>query len=254
MKFPVKKKSIWPYKDTYKGHDLEIFKDGSVVVVKDCLPFIDLTAAFAYIDTVSKANLDKKEKMNTNTITNTFSAGILGTKYHAYDIYDECVSLAPCQSTDCPKVSVQKGNNPMYVDNDKHITSSKINYLSDRANTAYYTKADGLGRAFGFGPYIAPETVQELVDRITAGKFSFKEPSKKDVKNFFYRPWEGITWKDPAVVEDQAGLDKASDELKKLFQDAKDTIAVGTPAEGLVAVKALDAWTPAVTASPSATA
>jgi len=50
----MKKKSIWPYKETYKGKSLEIFKDGSVVT--DFRPFINLDTAFTYID--------KKEKMN----------------------------------------------------------------------------------------------------------------------------------------------------------------------------------------------
>jgi len=48
------------------------------------------------------------------------------------------------------------------------------------------------------------------------------------------------------VVEDPVGLKAASAALQVVYQDTKDTIAIGTPAEGLAAVKALDSWKPVV--------
>ena len=191
----------------------------------------------------------KKVKMNNVTICTTV------TPLSKNNFYDECTSLAPCNynpyfipqevpcQTDCVKQSI-KGNNPMYVDNDKHIESSKVNYLTSRGENSFYSKMDGLSKLFGFGPFDSPDSIQEFIDRIVAGKFTIKDPSKKDTKNFYYRPMEGITWKDPSVKEDQVGYDAAKAALTSLWQDTKDTIAIGTPVEGLAAVKALDAWTP----------
>jgi len=76
-------------------------------VVTDFRPFINLDTAFTYID--------KKEKMNIVCENTSFNEMI------CYP------SLAPCTPQVCNPVPCQKGNNPMYVDNDKHIESSKIN-------------------------------------------------------------------------------------------------------------------------------
>ena len=160
--------------------------------------------------------------------------------------FSQVTSLAPfnqpqvCNTVPCAK---PKGNNPMYVDNDKHIESSKINYLSDRAATVQYRKEQDARKTFGLVDDMAPETAAELVKRIQDGKFILKDETKD--KNV-YEPARYIKWRDPAVKEDTAGFRAAVDALAKVYQDTKDTIAIGTPAEGLAAVKALDAWTPTV--------
>src|ERR1700743_2523228 len=50
-----------------------------------------------------------------------------------------CVTATPmpCQTAACNN---KQGNKPMYVDNDKHIESSKINYLTERLESSFYTK------------------------------------------------------------------------------------------------------------------
>ena len=172
----------------------------------------------------------------------------------AFDIWQNPVYFAPipqpkqactvpCEP-DYPKgFGPNKKEKTMYVDNDKHIESSKINYLNDRASQVFYKKADELPRKFGLEDDAAPRSVSEFLKRIQDGKFMYKDETKKDTEGYFYRPYEGIRWRDPSVKEDNAGHKAAYEALSAAYQDTKDTIAIGTPAEGLAAVKTLEAWT-----------
>lgn len=146
---------------------------------------------------------------------------------------------AECIPYDCKK---QKGNNPMYVNNDKHIESSKINYLSDRASNVYYAKMSPLDKTFNLDRPRVPETAEDLVKAITDGNFSIKP---KDEQSSYHRATDNIIWRNPSVVADRDGYTAAVKSLDAALQDTKDMIAIGTPAEGLSAVKTLEAWTPA---------
>src|SRR5216684_2019374 len=94
---------------------------------------------------------NKKNKMNIN-IPSISTAGMQITSMWI----DECSPINPISfgsKTISPQVCTapcQKGNNPMYVDNDKHIESSKINYLTDRASYVFYHKQNELPAKFGF--------------------------------------------------------------------------------------------------------
>jgi hypothetical protein len=162
-----------------------------------------------------------------------------------YVCWSQPVSLAPTPSQDQYKVPCQevKGNKPMYVDNDKHIESSKINYLNDRRENLFYSKRADLQKQFGLVDDEAPITANDLVKRIQDGKFVIPT-DKGDAQN--YEATRFIKWRDPAAKKDQAGYDAAIKQYAVANQDTKDVIAIGTPAEGLAAVKALDAWTPTV--------
>lgn len=144
----------------------------------------------------------------------------------------------------CPSVPCQEKNGKtMYVDNDKHIESSKINYLQDRAQMAYYKAAGKLPKTFGLENDAVPETPLELVKRIQDGKFVTRKETE-DKKS--YEPARFIVWRDPSVKEDKEGYAVAEKALGEVHKDTRDAIVIGTPAEGLAAVKALDAWTPTV--------
>jgi hypothetical protein len=188
------------------------------------------------------------EKVSTDmNITNSFPAGAI---WNNMMVCDEMVSFAPstpqvCNSVPCAKA---KGNNPMYVDNDKHIESSKINYLLSRLENLEYTKRTALEEQFGLRNDIAPDTAQAMVDRIQAGKFVLKADTKdKSV----YEPTRYIVWRDPAVKEDQAGYKIAVKAMDDAAQNVRDLIAIDTPANALAAVKAFEAWT---YTAPTATA
>jgi len=160
------------------------------------------------------------------------------------DVANDC--FAPCTNTQeavpcnpgCIPCKPQKKETTMYVDNDKHIESSKINYLSQRVSGIWYIKHAELMRQFGLVDDEAPSSAQEIVDRITSGKYVLKADTK-DKKN--YDPIRYIRWRDPAVKEDQDGLDAAMKLLDKARQDTIDTVAIDTPINALAAVKALEA-------------
>lgn len=211
---------------------------------------------YYYYKEASEASTDfaKKEDMDIFNMTVTEGTGwIIATDF------TNGFSLAPiapqdcakdCSSASVPCATKKQGNKPMYIDNDKHIESSKVNYLTSRAENVYYDQERNILKAFGLVNDEAPSTATELVKRIQDGKYVVKA---ENAERIVFDPTRYITWRDPAVKEDKEGAKAANVVLRKLLTDTNDAIAIGTPAEGLAAVKALDAWTPSVTAS-SATA
>lgn len=194
-------------------------------------------------------DFNQKEPMNTCPMStcNSITVGHV-TKFKqslsSGDPFTNFFQFAPlsnqpqvCQEVPCAK---PKGNNPMYVDNDKHIESSKINYLNGRVEGIFYQKDRALEKQFGLVSDPRPSSAKELVDRILAGKYVL--PDGDAATKSRYEPSDAITWRDPAVKKDAAGYEAASAVLQKVRTDTIDTIAIGTPVEGLVAVKALDAW------------
>lgn len=162
---------------------------------------------------------------------------------------------APCQMAECKtvkqKYSPNKGNNPMYVNNDKHIESSKINYLNDRLNNSFYKKEEEMVPLFNLNTPKVPDTAEKLVAAITSGDYTIKTDSDRK----YLQAVDQITWRSPSIVPDQAGYDAARASLIDLRQTAKDTVAVGTPADALTAIKAIDAFVPVTTvAATTATA
>src|SRR5258708_5960176 len=83
----------------------------------------------------------------------------------------------PCKVMDYPS-GPNKKEKTMYVDNDKHIESSKINYLSQRLENLYYKKDVEARKLFGLVNDEAPETATEMVKRIQDGKFVIKDEYK----------------------------------------------------------------------------
>lgn len=187
-----------------------------------------------------EASIDiKKEPMDTITMNEVFKC-----KFNFAPLVTQDCNGTPVPCTQpAAKACPTKGNNPMYVDNDKHIESSKINYLSARVDQISYQKINDFRKLFGLVDDKSPDTATALVDRIQAGKFILSDETKNKPT---YDPDRYIRWRDPAVKEDKAGFAAAEEAFEKAKQDTRDTIVIGTPAEGLVAVKALDAWAPTV--------
>lgn len=162
-------------------------------------------------------------------------------------------AATPCNVAECNdgcyNIPKAKGNNPMYIENDKKLEASKINYLNERISIVAYQKNDDLPKTFGLTDDIVPQTPNEMVKRIQDGKFLLnKETEDKKV----YDPVRYIRWRDPAVVEDKAGYEAAVKSLHTASQDARDSVALFTdidPKTALDAVKTLEAWTPTMLAS-----
>lgn len=132
----------------------------------------------------------------------------------------------------------------MYVDNDKHIESSKINYLSDRASRARFTAYDNINETFNLNLPKAPKTPEALVDAITSGSYTILP---KEERSRYGALFDAIVWRAPTVKADEAGAEAAKKVFDVLYKSAQDAIMISTPAEALTAVQALDAWTPTVT-------
>ncbi len=187
---------------------------------------------------VSRASTDiKKDEMKPNY---PWPVATVNTNWM---IVDECCSFAPNAPTQEKSVPCQKKEKTMYVDNDKHIESSKINYLSDRLDGIYYTIDGRLKKQFGMVNDPAPETAEDFIKRVQDGKFVLNDETKK--KNV-YDPSRYIVWRDPSVKEDTEGFKAAKKQYDEAARKVRDTIAIGTPAEALEAIYKLEAWTPTV--------
>lgn len=181
---------------------------------------------------------------------NTYNIPISAGMWHVSTGTCNTVSLEPIYPQDCTapcKPDYPKGFGPnkkekaMYVSDDKHIESSKINYLSDRIENAYYKANDKARKAFGLEDDTPPQTAEDFIKRIQDGKFMLNDETKK--KNV-YEPSRYIRWRDPSVKEDKEGFEADMKEFGALQQDARDAVAVLSPAEALAEVKKLDAWIP----------
>lgn len=85
-----------------------------------------------------------------------------------------------------------------------------------------------------------PKTANELIDVIKNGKFTIK-PDMADKRG--YDGTEYIIWKDPSIKADYAGLALANEARVKARTTAGRMIKIGSPAEGLSALNAYEAWT-----------
>lgn len=165
--------------------------------------------------------------------------------------------LAPCEDTPqekkvgCPAKS-KKGNTPMrYYDeyNDVYVDApapqtddaQKRTYLTTRIYSVQSDKGFELRKTFGLLDDDAPDTAKEFIKRIQDGKFVLKKETE-DKKT--WRPSEYITWRDPAVKEDQAGFDAAWETFSDEVTKVTDTVKIADPADGLKALQALEAWKP----------
>lgn len=158
----------------------------------------------------------------------------------------DCYEAVPCS----PKPPQTREEQNMQTLNIVTATSGadtlerqQKSYLENRLYSARREQRDKMRAAFGLADDTAPRTPQEMVDRITAGKYVFKnEDELADCSSdFYYTPWRYIKWRDPAVKEDCAGFAEADKLLDKAVTDTMDAIMVKSPEEALTAIKELEA-------------
>jgi len=136
-----------------------------------------------------------------------------------------------------------------YVTNDKHTESAKTNYLLQRASNAKYKIQEDLHKQFGLSDDESPRNPQELVDRITSGKYVL--PTEKESELMVNQYWPcspmlaGIKWRDPAVKEDRAGWKAAEKQLETAFNDVHDAVMIKSNDDALAAIKEFETWKPA---------
>lgn len=123
-----------------------------------------------------------------------------------------------------------------------NLEAKRIDYLKCQLNEANEVKHDELKVQFGVTDMDSPHTANELVARIKDGKFVI------DAKRGDQPLWgslDNIRWRDPAVVEDTAGLCTAFSAMDSEYTKAERTIMVSPAADGLTALQAFEAWMPA---------
>lgn len=171
----------------------------------------------------------------------------------------------------------KQGNNPMraYSDTTSTAAATIINAQSDESkqreylleelsNLLRYSYRDPiykmLREMFNLDAPLYPKTSQELIDAFKNGKFTVDQKMvDKNTKHFdnlkrdheddeddYYGQAErfyGITFTDLPVA-DRAGYEAAEKAYEKAQKDTKRKIIVGSPAEGLEALLALESWKP----------
>ncbi len=147
---------------------------------------------------------------------------------------------AMCYGTKAPQ-AIRADINVAAINTGDAAAQQKQSYLRNRLERIYYAKKDDLMKTFGLVDDEAPNTFEELLARIQAGKYVIDE---KDAKKRAYLGLDYLRWRDPAVKEDRAGFDAAKEELKKEKQLIEDQIAIADPAVALPLVQALETWQP----------
>lgn len=136
--------------------------------------------------------------------------------------------------------------NDRYVDAPESDTQRTQNYFFNRVSEVGSAKRYDLMKTYGLRNDDAPESFDEFMARINAGKFSFETyPKKKDTQYWA----DYIEWRDPSVKKDQKGYDAATKDFESAQAKARDTIMSSAPADAAAAIAALEAWTPTTTAS-----
>jgi hypothetical protein len=112
-------------------------------------------------------------------------------------------------------------------------------HLRHRLSAVFYSKDAGLERTYGLRNDNMPETPQEVVDRIIAGKYVINK--RDDDEDYYGGPWEYIEWRDPAIKKDREGYDAAFKILTAAKDKTHDQIMVLSAIEGLKALQEFEA-------------
>lgn len=176
-----------------------------------------------------------------------------------YDFDGQIVSLGSCSvpSTPTPpKQALKKENKMSYCDdcdccesNDKRpVETLQREYLLNQLSEAYVVKDHEAAKTFFLNDDKTPSDGEEMVARITAGKFILDTDAIKAVKNgkYFYNhsgALLGITWRDPAKPADKDGYKAFMEKLQKSYKVTQRTINIGSPADGLAALNTFESAT-----------
>lgn len=165
----------------------------------------------------------------------------------------ECCKVEPCKK--------QEGKTPMRCDSNVTISAPaqksdvqvSRDYLVDRLDSYSFEYGQMLKfrGIFNLGVDNTPQNFKDLIAAITGGKYTIdpKAQAKLDANDadgsdfFEYRgPFYGIIWDGPKA--DVAGYHAAEAEFHVQKKKAKGIVMTGTPADGLAAVEAFEAWMP----------
>lgn len=193
----------------------------------------------------------------------------------AYTLGNTAAKPGCCKAEPVPKK--EEGKNPMRYDAVTVAPSIQIDapapvsevttqreYLNKRLHAVYRSFEFGdkfyeLRKFFNIGVQTGPKNFRELIAAIKADEFTIDKKVEKRLDrmvedresddyndfddDFCFTPMDGINFtKFPEA--DWEGHRKAVEEMNKVYQDTKDTIAISDPKDGLAALKAFEAWWP----------
>lgn len=118
--------------------------------------------------------------------------------------------------------------------------ATQRHYLISRLDEVYYTQKDKLASTFHLHDDAPPKTGEEFLERIKAGKISFKDTKK--TRAYYWA--DLVIWRDPEVSADNEGYEAAKKLLKDERKKTMDIIQIRSPEEGLEALQAFETWAP----------
>lgn len=141
----------------------------------------------------------------------------------------------------------EKKDTTMYtLHNTAALEVQQRDRLIQRIEGAWYEKKMELKKAYGLENDQFPRTAEELVKRITEGKFSIVKDKSNgcfdDEDEIFYGgPLDRITWRDPAIKKDYDGYVVAKKAMLAAKVAALDEIYVKSLEEGLKVLREFEA-------------
>lgn len=145
-----------------------------------------------------------------------------------------------CQMESFKANNKKKETNMRDYDYDCDACASNLtveqNYLIERLYEVSQETYAEAQKAFHLVDDAAPKTAEEMIARITAGKYVLDE---KDAKKASWNTTAYIEWRDPSAVKDEAGFKAQQEKQNAAFVAAKDVIYLGDKADALKAVLAV---------------
>lgn len=145
------------------------------------------------------------------------------------------------------KLQPCKKEKDMYVSQDVTVTEKsdstrQLEYFTGRLASLFHNKTDELYRHFGLRDDENPKTMEEFIERIKKGQFTYdQEDIDEDPWCFRHNPIAFIRWTSKPK-KDQKGYEKAFKVLEDRYTETKDVLYVNLqkPEEMLKALQAFE--------------
>lgn len=123
-----------------------------------------------------------------------------------------------------PTMPVQEKESAMFgpYDNETPTDQQQRAYVIARLQNIESEKTQEARKAFGLTDDDSPQSFNDLLARLTLGKYVYPEDKKAKDVGGSYGILDYIRWRDPAVKEDEAGYDASRKQISAAYKDAKD--------------------------------
>lgn len=146
-------------------------------------------------------------------------------------LYERKTNKAECTQFKCKPMPFPDGfiefvtspvkQHPHPVKEEYNMEREQRNYLDNRIYLTTEAKDIELSRAYGLLDDGHPKSAEEMIQRITEGKYILR-PNNEDEDGWGHYAWERIRWRDPAMKEDRAGYKAAMATVSAARQKVQD--------------------------------